>query len=620
MDMVPTTVGDPARPETAPQPLRLAPRRVTRRRPTVSKPPSQPSRGSRRDLHGPALLLLLAATFALRLWGVKQGLPYSYNVDEATHFVPPAIAFFGHDYNPQYFLNPPGYSYLLHIVFELWFGSGDAVRRLYAANPTEVFVVARVVAAALGTLSVWLTYLAGTRLFHRTVGLMAAAIFGLAFLPIFFSHLALNDVPALAPVALSLYGIAGVLRNGSRRDYVLAGVGIGLAAATKYTGGITIVCLLGAFISDAAAGAPLQSLRRLVLAGACALLAFVAANPYALLDFSAFQAGVSLQQSLAGGSDPIKLGTTAASGTAYYVWTLTWGLGWAPALAALGGAVLLLVRRRLAMALVLVPAPIAFILFMGDQQRFFGRWLQPVFEIVALLGAYAAVELVRWLIGSRRVPTIVAAGGATLVMLGQSVAGVVHSDVVLSRPDTRNLTRRWMVGHVPAGAKVVVEPVVSGDWAHDVGRSLSATPNGGRWQLWNGSFTNVDASGNRLPVGQHRYVPVDEYERTLRPELLTEYANAGYCWVVIGSLQAGRSFAQPKIAPPAIAYYAQLANHARLMYHISPFAHSSRAVPFSFDWSIDYYPSQYSRPGPEMSVYRLSVGKCAAAGSDAGTG
>ncbi len=129
-----------------------------------------------------------------------------------------------------------------------------------------------------------------------------------------------------------------------------------------------------------------------------------------------------MQQALAAGSDPIKLGTTAGSGTAYYVWTLTWGLGWAPALAALGGAVLLLARRWLAMALVLVPAPIAFIVFMGDQQRFFGRWLLPVFEIVALLAAYGTVELVRWLIGSRRVPALVAAGGATLVMLGQSVA------------------------------------------------------------------------------------------------------------------------------------------------------------------------------------------------------
>ncbi|MGH2892769.1 MAG: hypothetical protein ACRDPM_05795, partial [Solirubrobacteraceae bacterium] len=89
----------------------------------------RPTEGGRRDLHRPVLWLLLAVTLALRLWGIKQGLPYSYNSDEATHFVPRAIAFFSHDYNPQYFLNPPAYSYLLHFVFELWFGGPDAVRR-----------------------------------------------------------------------------------------------------------------------------------------------------------------------------------------------------------------------------------------------------------------------------------------------------------------------------------------------------------------------------------------------------------------------------------------------------------------------------------------------------------
>jgi hypothetical protein len=195
------------------------------------------------------------------------------------------------------------------------------------------------------------------------------------------------------------------------------------------------------------------------------------------------------------------------------------------------------------------------------------------------------------------------------------VTSLVHNDLVLSRADTRNLTRQWMVDHVPAGAKVVVEPVVSDDWGQDVGRSLPWTPTGARWQLWNTYVTDVDARGDHVPAGEHRYVAIDEYERTLRPELLTEYAGSGYCWVVIGSLQAGRSFAQPKIAPAAIAYYAQLANHARLMYHVSPFGAGSRAVPFSFDWSIDYYPSQYARPGPEMSVYRLTTGACAATGS-----
>jgi len=135
------------------------------------------------DAHRIGMAVILLAALGVRLWGIKQGLPYSYIIDEATHFVPKAIAFMSSgNLNPHYFLNPPGYSYLLSIVFELWFGSADAVSRAYATHPTEVFVVARLVAAALGTVSVWLTYLAGARFFNRTVGLLAAAIFGFALM------------------------------------------------------------------------------------------------------------------------------------------------------------------------------------------------------------------------------------------------------------------------------------------------------------------------------------------------------------------------------------------------------------------------------------------------------
>ena len=152
--------------------LNRAPLQRTRPRPAARPRAWRDSRvrGRRVELHARCSGIVLLVTLGLRLWGIQQGLPYSYNVDEATHFVPRAIAFFSHDLNPQYFLNPPAYSYLLHIVFELWFGSGDAVARAFANDPTRVYVVARVVAAVLGTVSVWLTYLAGERLFGRTAG------------------------------------------------------------------------------------------------------------------------------------------------------------------------------------------------------------------------------------------------------------------------------------------------------------------------------------------------------------------------------------------------------------------------------------------------------------------
>ena len=593
-----------------PDPERAGPgSRGPRGRP-LRQPPRRTRRAARANLHLPALAAVLVLALLLRLWGIKQGLPYSYNTDEATHFVPKAVGFFSHDLNPHYFLNPPGYTYLLYGAFELWFGSADAVRTAYATDPTAVFVLARVVAALLGTVSVGLTYAAGARFFTRTVGLLAAALLAVAFLPVFYSHLALNDVPAMAPVARSLYGVGGVLRLGRRRDYVIAGLGVGLAAAFKYTGGITLLCLVMAAIVDAIGGGARSSARRLGLALLVALAAFVIANPYALLDPSSFFSGVGQQASLAAGQDPVKLGSHPGSGIDYYVWTFTWGLGWGPALAALGGSALLLARRRLSALVVLLPAVILFIVFMGDQQRFFGRWLMPVFPLVAMLGAYGAVEAAGWLSRSRQLPIWLTGGLIAVLMLAQSLVAVIHNDAVLSRPDTRNLTRAWMVAHVPAGARVVIEPLVPDTWASDVGGALPATPTGERWSRWPTWLTTLDARGRQLPAGQHRYVLVDQYERYLYPGLLDRYVADGYCWVVIGSLQAGRAFAAPKAAPSAVAYYALLAERAHLVFHISPFARGAHPIPFSFDWSIDYYPRQYHRPGPEVSVYRLTGGAC----------
>jgi 4-amino-4-deoxy-L-arabinose transferase-like glycosyltransferase len=575
------------------------------------------TRASTRNLHRPALAALLAASFLIRIWGIKQGLPYSYNADEATHFVPRAIDFFSHDLNPHYFLNPPAYSYLLYIVLELWFGSADAVRTAFTNDPTAVYVVARLVAAVLGTVAVLLTYLAGVRLIGRSGGWLAAAMMGFGFLPVFYSHLALNDVPTLAPVALSLYGTAGVLRRGRKRDYAIAGVGIGLAGATKYTGLITAVCLLAAFTGDAAGDGLRRAGTRLLLGLGLAGLAFFVANPYAFLDTASFLDGVNAQASLAaGGGDPGKLGLHGG-GTGYYLWTFTWGLGWVPTLAALAGAVLLVLRRRVALALLLLPAPIVFIVFMGNQQRFFGRWLLPIFPIVALLAAYGVVELVRWLAAfidprpERRAAVAAAAmAAATVLLLAQSVTADFHSDAVLSRSDTRNAARSWMVGHIPAGARVVIEPMVPDNWATDVGRSLPATQSGERWYRYPTWLSSLAENGNFLPAGQYRFVFVDEYERNLYPALLDNYVQGGYCWLVIGSLQAGRAFSQPGDVPAAIAYYGELAHRARLAYHVSPFDPGAHPVPFSFDWSIDYYPRQYRRPGPEISVYHLTGARC----------
>lgn len=561
----------------------------------------------RRGRYWALLGLILAGALALRLWGVGQGLPFAYNADEYSHFVPHAIGMFNLDsLNPQYYGNPPAYTYVLRLVFAVWFGGRTGVSNAFALHPTEVWIVARVTAALLGTLAVWLLYLTGARLFDRRVGLLAAAVMGVAFLPVFYSHLALNDVPTLAPLTLALFGTAGVLRYGRPLDYAVAGIGLGLGCATKYTAGIVLVPLLAATaVQFLAPGGERVAPIGLLIAGATAVGAFLLADPYSVIDFQGFKNGLVHQSSVTQDGAG-KLGTTQKSGLYYYLWTFTWGLGWVPALAAVGGAVALW-RDERRLVLVLVPAPLLFLLFVGIQGRYFGRWLMPVFPIMCLLAAYFALELADRAARRRSQlrPTFVALGAVALC--AQGVVYSIHSDLVLSRPDTRNLARAWMVANVPVGAKVVVEPVVPALWAADVGRPTLATSSGARWSL-------SAALRTTIPVGQvspGQQVNIEDYERTLYPGLIDVYERGGYCWVVTGSTQFGRAQAEPKQVPQAVAYYHALQRRATTAYHISPYSPGKGPVAFNFDWTFDYYPLSYERPGPEMNVYRLTGGRCA---------
>lgn len=559
----------------------------------------------------PILAVVLAGALALRLWGIGSGLPYVYNVDEAAHFVPRAVGMSSGGLDPHYFVNPPALTYLLHAVFVLAFGGGAGTTGEFAAHRDTVFLLARVAVAVLGVLAVWLLYLLGTRLFEdRRVGLLAAALEAVAFLPVFYGHFALNDAPTLVPLTLSLLGSALILHRGRKRDYALAGVGLGLACASKYTAGIALLPLLAAaWMGRRECGSGARALGCIGLAGGCALGAFLLANPYALLDFHRFHADLVHQSTLSHQAQG-KLGAPAQGGFVYYLWAATWGLGWIPALAALGGAVAVW-RRHARAGWVLVAPVLAFAVFMGLQTRYYGRWLLPAFPMLCLLAACFAVEAARvltarlpWL-----APTPLLALGA-VALLAQGALHSVHDDLVLSRADTRASARAWMLAHIPRGARIVLEPIVRDEWLQEDGPGPPST-HPERWVKYADLGPLVSPDGS-IAAAAPRASKIEEYELTLTPSLLSRYRRDGYCWVIAGSIQQARAFADSSRARWAIAYYRALARSAQLVYSVSPYGGlgGGAAVGFSFDWSFDYYPLAYERPGPEVDIYRLRGGRC----------
>lgn len=533
---------------------------------------------------------ILLAGLALRLWGIRSGLPIVYNLDEYAHFTIQAVDMFGDGLNPNYFQNPPAYTYLLHTLYSIWFGvppigsTGAAIHRAFETDPTTIYTIARATSALMGIGAAWLMYFAGKRLYGTAAGLATAAFMCFTFLPVHYSHFALNDVPTLLPLALGIFGLAGIINKGRLLDYGIAGVGLGLATATKYTAAALCVAIAIAwlirFFEDKERGK--REFLYLLGAAGISLLAFLVANPYALLDADKFYYDVRRQADYTGNIE--KLGTDDTNGWFYYAWTMWWGFGALPLILAVAGAAIAL-KKDWRRALPLVVFGLIVFLFMGKELRFYARWMMPIYPVLALFAGYGVIEIARWLTpkfargGEGRSP-VYAAVAVLAVALVFPLIHVVHNDQVLTRTDTRALAKDWLLENAP-GEKIAIDLI--GPRAYYEGLTIRPLPRGKEVEL---------------------------YAQNLSPARIDEFEAQGYCYVVSASIQKGRVTKFPEKFPDAVAYYKGLDERAEKVASFSPMKDGESLPRFNFDISYNYYPLGFYRPGPEIDIYRLSGGKC----------
>lgn len=577
-------------------------------------------------MHRILLGLILAAGFALRVWNIDYGLPFVYSIDEGSHFTSRAVEMFWQDLDPGYYQNPSAYTYLLYValrvmygplgfVFDLPFGN---VTDQFDKDPTEIWITARTLAALLCMAGVAATYWAARRLWGVREGLVAAAVLAFAFLPVAYSRVAVTDVGALMGVALSLAFAVRAYEDRARPlNFALAGAAAGLAVAFKYTAGLALlpVAIAAAAAVLAAPGrarqdrlARLRPLGGLALALVCAGVVFVLLNPYLFGSLDSWWSDLRDQAEVA--ADQPKPGQESG-GVSYYLDSLTWGLGWAAALAALAGALLEL-RRNLVRGLMLVAVPLALFLYLSAQSRYFGRWLLPAYPALAMLAAAALTQLGSVLPRPGwRAPAL---AGVTLLVLAQPLAADIRTAQVLGRDDTRQQARDWLEDNYPPGLRASVEPAVPGRWFRsnpegDPPSWLSRCEQRADWTEPGWSY--VDAGGARVcaqykpglvarPDGGIR---ASAYHDVLGPEVIDDYRLYGYCLVV--TVDVVRDRALQTGDRDARAYYDRLARESQVVRTFSPYDAGADPVPFNFDLSYNYYPPEYERPGPTVRIHRL---------------
>lgn len=533
-----------------------------------------------------ALIVLLAAGFVLRVHNNGYGLPYVYNVDEGSHFTARAVAMLGGDWNPHYFQNPSAFTYLASLALRLRFGHAAIAH--YGLDPTSIYRTTRAVAALVCLVGVVAIFFAGRWLWDDVTAVAAAALLTFAFLPVTYSRIAVTDVGVLAPVALSIVGSVRAWDDGRLRWWLLAGATAGIAVGFKYTAGLVLLPLVVVAIASVVRGG--RAAIRGVLLGAlvatvAALATFFATNPYFFVEFSDAHRQLSAQATTAGDFGKVGQNTT---GLPYYLGTLGWGIGWVGAVAALAGAVLEL-RRNLVRGLILVIFPVTLLVYLSLQARFFSRWLLPAYPVLILLAGAAIAQAAEAIGRLRPGPRWAGAAAAAILIViavGQGAAADWRSMQVLGREDTRQIARSWLVAHYPSSLRVVIEPAVPARFYRRQGL---------------GGLHGQKAFVRGF--AKHQAETRIQYPSLLRPAYINAYRQTGFCVVMVMSLIKGR--AEVAKLPAALAYYDQLARDSKVVYHVSPYKPGAKPVRFDFDFSYNYYPSAFERPGPEVTIYQL---------------
>ena len=537
-----------------------------------------------------SLVLLFAAAIGLRAWSLRHGLPYAYNVDEDGHFAPVAVNTVLNGWNPHYFENPPAFSYLLRVIFQVGWGKGGLVVQ-WATDPEPMLLAARWTSALLGSLTCVVVALAGARMFNRFAGFVAGSVLAVAVLPVFYGHLALNDVPALLPIAIALFAAAGLLKGARSADWVLAGLAVGVAASTKYTGAVVIVAVVCAAI-------PLgrSAIKGLLISFVAAFVGFAASNPYALLSLSEFRAGLTRQSDF---SSQKLIGLWTSNPFAYYGNVALWGFGLLPLLAAIVGFAVL-IRTNRAKAAVLTLAPLALMaslsvnLLLSGEGQMYSRWLLPAFPFLCLLAGFgASIVAPRVAVALRprgkaksfASPTR-ARIAAVLVIAAVAAQGVflsARTDTVLGRTDTRQQLRDWMVTHVGRGSKIVIE-------------AFSMPP---------GWYLNTAWAKPRLPGPPDRIWNVAQpFLTSLSADRIDEFRREGRCLLIVTSNIRDRALKEPSAVPGAVGFYKRLDAESIPLFGANPWRPGEQPS-FDFDRAYIYYDGAYNRPGPRAEVRAL---------------
>ncbi|MGC4083801.1 MAG: glycosyltransferase family 39 protein [Vicinamibacterales bacterium] len=416
-----------------------------------------------------ALGIVLAVAACARFWGLGFGLPHTQARPDETHIIEASRLMLSgrlprfYDY-PWLYIASVSVLYLGYFVWGAITGSFHTVADMVASWPAywaPFFLLSRALAATFGTVTVYVVYRIGRRLWGDVAGLVAATFLALAYIHARDSHFGTTDTALTFFIVVSVGLLLSAHETGSQRRFALAGLVGGLGAATKYNAVLLIAPIVVSYVLHVALSSDKTAAARdprLFTYGLPFLAAFGVGIPFVVFDYDNFRHAMKeLQNSMAVGDPRLGLQNGWVH---HFRYSLRYGMGVPLLAASIVGAALLIVRTP-AIGLLLLAFPLAYYGVAGGVRNLFFRYTIPMVPFMCLTAAYGVSTIAEW-IGRRAqhprarvaIPLAIACL-LTAAIVAPTAISTWRFDRIVSRTDSRVVLANWFAEHVPPGSSVL---------------------------------------------------------------------------------------------------------------------------------------------------------------------
>lgn len=422
------------------------------------------------------ILSILNLALLLRLWGIAFGLPQAQIGDEWA-------LVYATFYTGANTLKPLRYQYgalipyilLLeygaYYIFGFLSGSFSSPNDLFAKfvhDPSELILLGRVTMAIVGVLTVWLTYFIGKTFYTKHIGLMAAFFLSIAFLAVKESHYLKEGNLSTFFSLGCYYFILKIVQKAKPRDYVAAGITLGLGIGAKFESLLMLpIFFLGHLLVN----------RRIEIKKlAYFMVGFISFTlltfPMLLIDLNAYLALFQREFTLTMTRYPLHL-----LGKPIWWWFLNvhlpQGLGIPLFVVSILGFIISFIKSILNKNYLFLPLlPVVFLATIDFWQQFhFARYAILTLPFY-MLGAAVFIDWIAAYIKNRQLRYFFV-GLVVITLSWVSINRVVKFNTLILQPDTRYSSKEWIEANIPSGSSILVETALKPEYAANLNVPLT---------------------------------------------------------------------------------------------------------------------------------------------------